>query len=601
MDATETQTTPPTETAQTDDDANTDSGTSPPPALAEGPSIHPGPDETNGGMEDPEAHQYRIAVERNAEDLDRLPEGLHPYLVHDGKLIRLDGKALKKKGLPFSKLLARTVLTPESDPALLQEAGEFICTTEWLGTLAQQTTHIFSWRLRPELDPAETLVAVLTFSCPGAFSTTLFDDAARVEKLVSRGACISWAPKHLPSHMLSDAIDWMVAQTEARCFVAYGDPAAGERGKVYTGANWRYLGPDHGAEVEWFHPSISREKGWLTDRDLRHVWTYKLYAQRAGVEWDDSWVEGQALRWDNVSPHDHRRLKEEEAKFKNECHPLPQALKHKFCFVKGRTPAEDKALWETLIRRRPDLIALKKPPTDSDGGWMDGQDKEEEVHEPCFANHIMRFVYREGGQIPVWKIRENGGLPKVNRKAASLRPCLAHLVREGYLLVVKFNRTEVSVVERGAVPFLFTTPEREQEADALRMVVRRSRLRLEAEFLIDRALASARRAREHREVLKGQRYEDEARALIVALFPDGIPQDFRALFDPPSEAPGTLAVTEESKEMPSFDMEPEQPFGVKSDASPSGGKRVTWQSQTRPLPNGHDVRSETITTGPGNG
>src|SRR2546427_2866196 len=119
--------------------------------IVDDPSIHPAePGRTDGWMDDPEAHQHRIAVEHNAEDLERLPEGLRPYLVQDGDLVRLDGKALKKKGLSFRKLLTSTVLTPESDPALLQEAREFICRTEWLGTLAQLTTHIFCWRLRPE-------------------------------------------------------------------------------------------------------------------------------------------------------------------------------------------------------------------------------------------------------------------------------------------------------------------------------------------------------------------------------------------------------------------------------------------------------------------
>src|SRR5881296_1821208 len=99
--------------------------------------------------------------------------------------------------------------------------------------------------------------------------------------------------------------------------------------------------------------------------------------------------------------------------------PLPKALKHKFCWVQGRTPAEDKALWETLFQRRPDLIARKQPPEDE--GWMDGEKEDEAVHEPCFANHIMRFVYRQGGKVPVSQIRENGGLPKPHRTAASLR------------------------------------------------------------------------------------------------------------------------------------------------------------------------------------
>ena len=274
----------------------------------------------------------------------------------------------------------------------------------------------------------------------------------------------------------------------------------------------------------------------------------------------------QSLLWDRVPSDYHRRLKEEEAKFKSECFPLPKALKHKFCWVQGRAPAEDKALWETLFQRRPDLIARKQPTEDE--GWMDGEKEDEAVHEPCFANHIMRFVYRQGGKVPVSQIRENGGLPKPHRTAASLRQCLAHLVRDGYLIVVKFNRTEVSVVERGAVPFPFTTPEREQEADALRAVVKGSRLRLGAEFLIERVREQARRARAAGELTKAQRFEDEARALIVARFPEGIPQDFRDLFDPPPEAPKLTdgAPTEKSDESAS---QPEQPVTMEPDTPPT--------------------------------
>src|SRR2546427_4154350 len=95
--------------------------------IVDDPSIHPAePGRTDGWMDDPEAHQHRIAVEQNAEDIDLLPEGLRAYLIQDRDLVRLDGKALKKQGLSLKKLFTPTVLIPgRSDPRLLQEAREF--------------------------------------------------------------------------------------------------------------------------------------------------------------------------------------------------------------------------------------------------------------------------------------------------------------------------------------------------------------------------------------------------------------------------------------------------------------------------------------------
>lgn len=95
---------------------------------------------------------------------------------------------------------------------------EFIRKHEWLGNLSQFTTHWFGAYYKGKL------AGVILMNMPNAFSKVLGDDTKKIERLVSRGACISWSPKNLASNFLMWTIRYMVENTQYRVFSAYSDP-----------------------------------------------------------------------------------------------------------------------------------------------------------------------------------------------------------------------------------------------------------------------------------------------------------------------------------------------------------------------------------------
>ena len=117
---------------------------------------------------------------------------------------------------------------------------EFIRKHEWLGNLSQFTTHWFGAYYKGKL------AGVILMNMPNAFSKVLGDDTKKIERLVSRGACISWSPKNLASNFLMWTIRYMVEHTQYRVFSAYSDPTAKELGTIYQSCNWYYIGQNSG-------------------------------------------------------------------------------------------------------------------------------------------------------------------------------------------------------------------------------------------------------------------------------------------------------------------------------------------------------------------
>lgn len=473
------------------------------------------------------SYQKRIAEENNAAELQLVPEPLRPYLHVDGKLTLLDEKSLRKNKLTFSKLFDLIVLQPrDDDPALIREAQEFVKRVEWLGTTGQKTTHYFTLRIKPTLDPNRTLVAVVTMGCPGNFSTSLLgSNTEHMEKLVSRGACISWVPPGLPSWLIRRAVDWMVQATAARLFVAYGDPAAGELGTVYRHAAWHYLGPDFGADAEWHHP----EHGKVGDRDLRHVGMIQEYARRASVEWDEAWVEQRpggerTVRWDEMPLGVHRRIKEQEKLFKVECWKVPMVLKHKFFKLQGPTPQETSALHTTFAQRNPELINLPFPEERGEPGEV----IEDDAHDGCpRCAAVMRYLYKYPAGTPVKfkAIREDVTFPDRDRVTEVVRPCVDHLLRAGYLHPLNWHRDEVSVVERTVSTYPFARQTSEDEDVDLKSVLRRIKLDLSAEQAFDVLEAHIRHATADRLPERAARLRNMLDALVASAYRDGVPSD----------------------------------------------------------------------------
>mgnify|MGYP003679536135 CR=1 FL=1 len=71
------------------------------------------------------------------------------------------------------------------------EIKRFIERHEWLGKLPIWLTHRFTARLKKN----GALAGVIIMATPNSFSNILGEENKNKEKLISRGACISWAIK----------------------------------------------------------------------------------------------------------------------------------------------------------------------------------------------------------------------------------------------------------------------------------------------------------------------------------------------------------------------------------------------------------------------
>ncbi len=98
----------------------------------------------------------------------------------------------------------------KSDKEQCEEIKRFIQRHEWLGKLPARPTERFTARLRG----SQTLAGVIVMATPKAFSHTLGKENKGLEKLISRGASISWAPKNLGSWLIMKSVKWMVHNTD---------------------------------------------------------------------------------------------------------------------------------------------------------------------------------------------------------------------------------------------------------------------------------------------------------------------------------------------------------------------------------------------------
>jgi hypothetical protein len=225
-----------------------------------------------------------------------------------------------------------------------REATKFIERHEWLGNLSQFTTHWFGVYYH---DPnqgimgKDILAGVTLMNMPNAFSKLLGENTRELERLISRGACISWSPKNLASAFLMWSIQWMVKNTPYRLFTAYSDPTAKEIGTIYQACNFYYLGQDAGTTKRYINPYTGRI---VSDRFFRVRSAYKKYAKELGIEWDKSWNNDQKMLWENVPDHVEKALRAHSKLKQSQAQSIPFPSKHKYAYVLGRTKAETKRL-----------------------------------------------------------------------------------------------------------------------------------------------------------------------------------------------------------------------------------------------------------------
>lgn len=246
-------------------------------------------------------------------------------------------------GITEDEALSLTVDDFEFD-AVLSESGRKSCTKfierhEWLGTIPPYTTHYFSAKWR------NILCGVVLMSEPNAQSKILGDDTWKVERLISRGACISFSPKNLGSAFVMWCIKWMVQNTQYRLFTAYSDPSAKELGTIYQALNFYYLGNNFGSTKRYINPYTGTI---CNDRTFRHNNMYKLYANELGLKWDDSWIVDNCIDWSRVPDEIEEAVRNRSREVVRNAKTLDFPSKHKYAFVLGRDKRETKYLRKRL-------------------------------------------------------------------------------------------------------------------------------------------------------------------------------------------------------------------------------------------------------------
>lgn len=224
-----------------------------------------------------------------------------------------------------------SVVSPEER----QLCKKFIERHEWLGTIPPYTTHYFAAKWK------NILCGVVLMSEPNAASKLLGDNTYLYERLISRGACISFSPKNLASSFVMWCIKWMVEHTQYRLFVAYSDPSAKELGTIYQALNFYYLGNNFGSTTRFVNPYTGTI---CSDRTFRHNNMYRIYAKELGLEWRDEWVVNNCIDWSLVPDEIEIAVRERSREIIKNSETMTFPSKHKYAFVLGRNKRETKYL-----------------------------------------------------------------------------------------------------------------------------------------------------------------------------------------------------------------------------------------------------------------
>lgn len=260
--------------------------------------------------------------------------------------MRVDNREEDLKRAGFTEEYVSKLTVKDFDFGLLEsdehkrEAKAFILRHEWLGTLSQYTTHWFGAYHNDQL------AGVQLFNLPNTFSKSLGEDTPQLERLVSRGACISWSPKNLASAFLMWCIDWMVKNTPYRLFTAYSDPMANELGTIYQACNFYYLGQTFGASKRFINPYTGKE---VSDRFFRQKTAYRKFANELGIPWQKEWSGKTGMIWENVPDGVEEQLREHSREKQRNATKVATTPKHKYAYVKGgdkRETARLRAIFE---------------------------------------------------------------------------------------------------------------------------------------------------------------------------------------------------------------------------------------------------------------
>lgn len=308
---------------------------------------HGAPDVYQRAYDKAHSWQYDIRLRTLAEDL-----------VHNG-MSEAYVQGLTVKDFTFAPLVTKSEH---------RQAVAFIKRYEWLGTLSQYTTHWFgAWH---QYHGQRMLAGVILMNMPNAFSKLLGDDTPNLERLISRGACISWSPRCLASSFMMWSIRWMAQHTAYRLFTAYADPSAKELGTIYQACNFYYLGQDAGTKQRYINPYTGKV---VSDRFFRQRSAYKRYARDLGIEWQKHWnldiarteeedmfgtytserlvKTNELIQWHNIPPAVAERLRAYGRKVQDASTRIVTPAKHKYAMVLGKDNRETKYLRRVFEER----------------------------------------------------------------------------------------------------------------------------------------------------------------------------------------------------------------------------------------------------------
>lgn len=244
---------------------------------------------------------------------------------------------------------------PKDDKETCAEIRDFTKRHEWLQCMPVRPTHRFICRLKS----TGVLAGVIIMATPNAFTYLLGKENRNLEKLISRGACISWSPKNLASWLLTRSIKWMVQNTHYRIFTAYSDPEAGELGTIYQASNFLYLGQKSGADYLYQDPNKPK-LGWFNERSFRNRSFIKQYAHNLNLN-IDLWLGRDSVYWDKMPSDISKAIRAEEKRYRASCEMREVKPKHKYAFIKGKTVSETKGLLRLFEEINPTLVDLKYP------------------------------------------------------------------------------------------------------------------------------------------------------------------------------------------------------------------------------------------------
>lgn len=255
--------------------------------------------------------------------------------------IRLDNfdRDVEESGLSYDYVYNLTVsdfhykhVTDKNEKKIMKN---FIENHEWLGKISQYPTHWFACYHK------DILAGVVIMNTPNAFSKLLGEKTKDIERLLSRGACISWSPKNLASSFNMWSVKWMAKNTSYRLFAAYADPSANELGTIYQACGFYYLGQKSGTREMYVNPYNGK---LVSDRFFRQKTAYRKFAEELGIEWQKEWMHENGMNWHLIPDDIENMLRAYSKKKMSECKKYQYPPKHKYAYVIGANKKETKSL-----------------------------------------------------------------------------------------------------------------------------------------------------------------------------------------------------------------------------------------------------------------